>query len=98
MEKGEDDDSFRVLFMAAECSYGIPLIGIDGAFSVAGSVEDDAVEYRNEGWPTNVTLSVIREQGASPPLGGTFDLIQDGVVIPGTYVFDFICTKVEYLN
>ncbi|KAJ8026005.1 Fibrocystin-L [Holothuria leucospilota] len=80
------NDSFSITFMAAECGYGFPLIGIEGAYNVSGSVNDEVVEYRNEDWPGNVTLEVMRNQPAAPPIGGTFDIIQDGVTIPAVNV------------
>lgn len=78
------NDSFSITFMAAECGYDFPLIGIEGAYNVSGSVNDEVMEYRNEDWPGNVTLEVMRNQPAAPPIGGTFDLTQDGVTIPGS--------------
>lgn len=75
--------------MPAECGYNFPLMGILGAVNVSGSTADEAVEYENPSWPLNVTLEVVRDQAASPPIGGTFDLFQDNINIPGLSNFFF---------
>ncbi|XP_071828580.1 fibrocystin-L-like isoform X3 [Apostichopus japonicus] len=82
----KSNDSFSITFMPAECGYNFPLMGILGAVNVSGSTADEAVEYENPSWPLNVTLEVVRDQAASPPIGGTFDLFQDNINIPGVSV------------
>lgn len=72
-------------------------MGILGSFAVSGSSADEAVEYRNAGWPLNVTLEVVRAQAASPPIGGAFDLTQDDVTIEGQYclVYVSVCLSIH---
>lgn len=92
------NDSFSITFTAADCGYEFPLIEIEGAFNVSGSVDDEVAEYRKEDWPQNVTLKVTRDQPAAPPIGGTFDLIQNGVTIPGKLLQHKRCIYLLILN
>ncbi|KAK9411062.1 fibrocystin [Crotalus adamanteus] len=72
---------FNVSFFVANYHKNLPLLSLRGGMPLKGSEEtDQLLMSMNE---TGINLTVQRIQGASPPLGGTFQIHLPNIVIPG---------------
>ncbi|XP_074982450.1 fibrocystin isoform X2 [Caretta caretta] len=76
--------TYNVSFLVADCGSNLPLLSLRGALPSEGSEEDDHLAVSMEG--ASVTLTVQRLQAASPPIGGTFQILLTSTVIAGVPV------------
>ncbi|XP_063157380.1 fibrocystin [Candoia aspera] len=72
---------FNISFFVADYHKNLPLLSLRGGIPLEGSEETDQLLVSvNE---AGINLTVQRIQGASPPLGGTFQIHLPNMVIPG---------------
>ena len=72
VEELEDSDGFRISMVGAHCAYEFPLFEIADANMQTET--EDYVTFGADSWPQGAVVAVEREQYATPPVNGTFDL------------------------
>ncbi|XP_033119893.1 fibrocystin-L-like [Anneissia japonica] len=68
------DGDFDVTFIAANCGYDYPLLGIKDATVEQGSTDDESVTFSDSSWPDDATITIERIEASSPPVTGNFSL------------------------
>ncbi|XP_019346871.2 fibrocystin isoform X8 [Alligator mississippiensis] len=75
---------YNVSLLVAGCGGHLPLFSLRGTLPSQGSEEDDSLFASLEN--ANISLRVQRLQTASPPIGGTFQILLPNTVISGVPV------------
>ncbi|XP_033119895.1 fibrocystin-L-like [Anneissia japonica] len=72
--KNEEDNSFNITLLAANCAYGFPLLIVKDANITSGSTgkESDYVRYSSQDWDEGTTIAIGRFTAASKPVSGSF--------------------------
>lgn len=74
------DTNWTICLLPANCGSPLPLLAVADAIR-GGSGDADRATYTKDG--LNSSVEVKREQEASPPIQGMFDITYDGIVITG---------------
>ena len=74
--------NWTISLLPANCGSPLPLLAIADA-SREGNSDAVSATYTKDG--LNSSVQVKREQEASPPVEGTFDIIYNGITITGGY-------------
>ena len=76
------DTNWTICLLPANCGSPLPLLAVTDAIRV-GNGDADSATYTKDG--LNSSVQVEREQEASPPIEGTFDITYHGIAITGGY-------------
>ena len=76
------DTNWTISLLPANCGSPLTLLAVADAILERNSNADYATYTKNG---LNSSVLVKREQEASPPIEGTFDIIYNGIMITGVY-------------
>ena len=76
------DTNWTICLLPANCGSPLTLLAVADAI-LQGNNNADNATYTKDG--LNSSVLVKREQEASPPIEGTFDIIYNGIIITGGY-------------